>query len=82
MFIYEHLKNYHAFLIDSKLEISLNCVTSTTTNIALSALKLLLARRYPFVDHVSSGFNVTTLFSSFATVGDDLSVKVARQSFS
>ena len=65
----------------SQAYISLNCVTSTVTKIALSVLKLLFVRVCSAFVQVSSDFKVIVV-SSIATVGEDHPLKIENQAFS
>ena len=71
-----------AFLIDSHVDISLNWLTSTVAKIALSALKLLLAKWSFSVVQFCSGFSVSTLVSAFVVTGGVHPVKIDCQTLS
>ena len=69
----------HASLVDSQVNISLNCVTSTVAKIALSALKLLFARVFSAFVQVFLDFKVIVVSSvgtSVATIGGDHPLRI------
>ena len=72
----------HASLADSQADISLNWLTSTVAKIALSALKLLLAKRSSSVVQLYSGFSVSALVSAFVVTGGVHPVKIDNHTFS